>query len=512
MNTIVVLADTLRRDHLGCYGNSPVKTPNMDRFAQRATVFDQSYVSSYPCMPARQDLWTGQLSFLKRGWAPLEYDEPDLVTLLKENGVRTALMTDHYHYWQYGAENYHVGFDACEMVRGQENDNFHTGDETTVQYPAPREKLNDRWTRYYFNTRDRRCDEDYFTAQVFRNAVQWLDDNRDGTDQYMLIDCFDPHEPFDPPLAYAKPYLPQCEGDLPIWPRYGESSNYSQRELDTIHGLYCGEVAFFDHCFGKLYQWLEENDRWKDTAVIVTSDHGWLFGEHGWLGKHSSLLYNDITRTPLIIWHPALQKGRESTLVQMADLMPTILDVMGAAIPQKVQGKSLACLWNADKRSQTDALHREAVLYGVFGGEIYLTDGEYVFVKEPNQTNTPLYWYTRSHFNNWDFGQKNYWQDSVKRIEQFDGQRFPVQYPNAYPRHAAPEFAQGAGLKTCVQGKKDALFHLQDDAAQLHDLADEQPARMAHYRALMAELLERYHAPCEQLERMNLESKGETGA
>lgn len=400
MNTIVILADTLRRDHLGCYGTSPVRTPNLDRFAQNAVVFDNSFVSSYPCMPARQDLWTGQLSFLRRGWSPLEYDQPDLVTLLSQNGVQTALITDHYHYWQYGAGNYHLSFNACEMIRGQENDNYRTGDERRAVYPAAKDKLNARWPKYYFNTSDRRCEQDYFTAQVFERGIRWLSQNQGDQDSYLLLDCFDPHEPFDPPLEFAEPYLPEGWRDLPIWPQYGEASRYTEQELKVIHGLYCGEIAFLDHYFGKLYRWLEEHDRLKNTAVIVASDHGWLFGEHGWLGKHSALLYNDITRTPLLLHHPALPAGRQETLVQMADLMPTLLDILGTPIPQNVKAKSLACLWDESKRSQDDITHRKAMIYGVFGGETYLTDGRYVFVKEPNASNTPLYWYTRSHFNN----------------------------------------------------------------------------------------------------------------
>jgi arylsulfatase A-like enzyme len=208
MNTIVILMDTLRRDHLGCYRNSPVATPNMNRFAADSMVFENSYVSSYPCMPARQDLFTGQLSFLRRGWSPLEYDQPDLVTLLSQNGIRTALMTDHYHYWQYGSGNYHQSFQACEMIRGQENDNYKTGDEKKAVFPAEKGKVNPRWFRYYYNTSERKNEDDYFTAQVFNRSMEWLEHNYGQDDFFLMLDCFDPHEPFDPPIKYAEPYLP----------------------------------------------------------------------------------------------------------------------------------------------------------------------------------------------------------------------------------------------------------------------------------------------------------------
>ena len=517
MNTIVILMDTLRRDHLGCFGGigdngetkkSPVETPNIDRFAAEATCFDNSYISSYPCMPARQDLFTGQLSFLRRGWSPLEYDQPDLPTLLSQSGARTALMTDHYHYWQYGAGNYHQAFNACEFIRGQENDNYRTGDASQTEYPAPPEKLNDRWHRYWHNTSGRRNDDDYFTAQVFVRSMHWLEDNARRTgdgDFFLMLDCFDPHEPFDPPIEFARPYLPEGWEEhpvRPVWPRYGESEQYTQYELDVIHGLYCGEIAFLDHWFGKFYQQLKDLELLEDTAVILTSDHGWLFGEHHWLGKHSHLLYDEIVHTPLIVSHPALPKGRNEALVQMADLMPTILDIMEVPIPETVCASSLAGLWDEDKPG--DVAEREALIFGVFGGETYCTDGEYVLAKRPNATNTPLYWYTRSHFNNWDFGQVNYWQDSVKRVDQYDGTRFPVQYENAYPRHAAPAYTDEDDAATEVR-KQDALYDLRCDPRQEHDLAEERPDLVQKYRAEMKRLMRRYEAPDEQYERLGLE-------
>jgi arylsulfatase A-like enzyme len=496
--------DTFRRDHLGCYGSSPVNTKHIDRFASEATIFENSFISSYPCMPARCDLWTGQLSFLRRGWAPLEYDQPDLVTLLGQNGARTALFTDHYHYWQYGSGNYTQSFHAAELIRGQENDNYKTGNSTTVDYPASPEKLNARWERYFFNTEDRKADDDYFTAQIFNKAGAWLDKNKDQENFFLMMDFFDPHEPFDPPLHYAEKYLPENWKELIKWPKYGNADNYSKMDVDVIHALYCAEIEFLDHCFGKFYSKLEKLSLLENTAIIFTSDHGWLFGEHNWLGKHSRVLFNDIVRTPLILKHPALERGKRKELVQMCDLMPTVLDIMNIPIPPEVQGKSAACLWDAQKRAENDLSHRDAVIFGVFGGETYCTDSEYILIKAPNKTNTPLYWYTRSHFNNWDFGQKNYWQDSIKRIEQFDGKRFPVQYRNAYPRHAAPEYVTDGELNTMVTGKIDELYHIPTDPLQQHNLAQEDAQKAAFYRQKMECIMREHHAPEEQFVRLCL--------
>ena len=110
----------------------------------------------------------------------------------------------------------------------------------------------------------------------------------------------------------------------------------------------------------------------EDTTIILTSDHGLLFGVHNWIGKHFRILFNDIVRTPLIIHNKPLSSGRNNTLVQMADMMPTILDVMGVKNPDGVQGGSLAALWEKKFKCDDDMLHREAVIFGVFGGAAYL--------------------------------------------------------------------------------------------------------------------------------------------
>lgn len=92
MNVICLLSDTLRRDHMGAYGSDTVKTPNMDRLADQGVVFENSYMGSYPCMPARQDLLTGKYNFLWRGWSPLEATELDLITQLRQHGKRKSVV------------------------------------------------------------------------------------------------------------------------------------------------------------------------------------------------------------------------------------------------------------------------------------------------------------------------------------------------------------------------------------------------------------------------------------
>ena len=99
MKLIFVLFDSLNRGSLQCYGGTAVPTPNFLRLAARAVTFDNHYVGSLPCMPARRDMHTGRLSFLHRAWGPLEPFDNSFAEVLHRAGIYSHLVSDHYHYW-----------------------------------------------------------------------------------------------------------------------------------------------------------------------------------------------------------------------------------------------------------------------------------------------------------------------------------------------------------------------------------------------------------------------------
>ena len=120
MNIIVIVADSLRVDHLGCYGSS-VKTPNIDEVASDAAVFEQAYAENLPTVPGRTAWWTGRHLFAKRGWQPFEHDDVLLAEILSSRGFASALITDTYHLHR-PSYNCGRGFDTTCFIRGQEYD------------------------------------------------------------------------------------------------------------------------------------------------------------------------------------------------------------------------------------------------------------------------------------------------------------------------------------------------------------------------------------------------------
>ena len=108
MKCLFIVLDTVRRDYLAGYGNDWVHTPSLTRLAERGITFDNHWVGSLPCMPARRELMTGRYNFVYRGWGPIEPYDDTLPGELRKNEIFTHLLTDHYHYYELGGENYHT--------------------------------------------------------------------------------------------------------------------------------------------------------------------------------------------------------------------------------------------------------------------------------------------------------------------------------------------------------------------------------------------------------------------
>ncbi|HBU0005807.1 TPA: sulfatase-like hydrolase/transferase, partial [Klebsiella pneumoniae] len=122
MKAIMLMFDSLNKRLLSAYGSDRAITPNFQRLKERTVRFDNFYVGSMPCMPARRELHTGRYNFLHRGWSPLEPFDDSVPEILKKNGIHTHLVTDHKHYWRDGGATYHSRYSTYEFIRGQEGD------------------------------------------------------------------------------------------------------------------------------------------------------------------------------------------------------------------------------------------------------------------------------------------------------------------------------------------------------------------------------------------------------
>lgn len=341
MNVVVIVADSLRVDHVGCYG-SRVKTPNVNELAMEGTVFEQAFSEGLPTLPTRTTWWTGRYTFPFRGWQQFEHSDLLLAEVLWDKGYKSALISDTYHMHK-PIYNCGRGFDDVIWVRGQEYDpwivdpnipvditKYHRlkGDETDNLWKP-------RFEQYLRNVSWIKNEEDYFVARVVKEAINWLDnivENKKQRDKLFLwVDCFDPHEPWDPPEPYRSMYDPAYSGQEIIDPVAGDIAGYmTPEEVSHTKALYAGEVTLVDKWIGMLIEKLRELELYDNTLIIYMSDHGEPFGEHGYIRKAKPYNYGYLVNIPWIIKHPEGigRRKRIRAIVQTVDLMSTILDFL----------------------------------------------------------------------------------------------------------------------------------------------------------------------------------------
>ena len=200
----------------------------------------------------------------------------------------------------------------------------------------------------------------FCSVRCFDGGLEFLDMNRNADNWLLQIETFDPHEPFFAPARYRKDYPTNYAGPIRDWPPY-ERVTEAPDESAELRANYCAIVALCDAQIGRLLDYFDEHDLWKDTALVVGTDHGFLLGEHDWWAKIRMPCYDEVAHIPLFIHHPdhsACAGTRRQSLTQTIDLMPTLLDLFGVEVPKEVEGHSLLPLLKSDAPIRQAALLR----------------------------------------------------------------------------------------------------------------------------------------------------------
>jgi len=364
VNVILVILDSLRKDHIGVYGNDRIQTPNLDALAKESLRFTRAYPESLPTLCARRAIHTGMRAwpfrnfvklpgetFQPAGWQPIPEVQITVSETLFASGYTTAMFADTQPLF-HPSMNFQRGFGVFEWLRGQERDRFRpklgVPEEQIRQNTVPgNDKIMvDKVRQYLANTRDRRTEEDWFAPRLFTRGMEYLEQAGEGQPFFLVLDSFDPHEPWDPPEKYVSIYDDGYDGRDPIVPNYGPADWIGDEELERMKALYSGEVTMVDRWLGHFLDKMESTGRMDDTLLIVLADHGVAQGEHGYTGKPYRALWPELTDIPFFIRHPE-GKGAGQTSDYFAsthDVAPTILDATGLAPPQNLDGQPLTLL------------------------------------------------------------------------------------------------------------------------------------------------------------------------
>ena len=502
MKTVFALFDSLNRRSLEPFGSKTIKTPNFRRLADRSVTFDNHYVGSLPCMPARRDMQTGRLTFLHRSWGPLEPFDNSFPELLDKAGTHSHLISDHYHYWEDGGATYHNRYSTYDFVRGQEGDTWKAMVEPPwdrlrkLYHPSRFNEAARSVEQHHFINREYVQDEqDFPSVQCFDAAFDFLDTNREADNWFLQIETFDPHEPFHAPERFREDYPTDYDGPILDWPRYARVTE-APEECDELRANYAAIVGLCDAQLGRLLDYFDKHDLWHDTALIVATDHGFLLGEHDWWAKLRMPVFNEVAHIPLFMHHPDhVDKAgeRRSALTQTIDLMPTFLDLHGLTPPAEVEG------WSLMRVLADDTSIRETALFGIWGSATNITDGRYTYFRFPDDMQVQeIYQYTLMPTHMASF----FTEEELKGAEMAAPFAFTKDLPvMKIGGHAKLPMYGALGLEF-FQDSQTALFDLAEDPDQLTPIDDSEITQ--RFERLMHAAMTRNDAPAEAFARLGL--------
>ena len=286
-NVVFITIDTLRADHLGCYGYKQIRTPHIDALAADGFRFERAFTPVPVTLPAHTAIFTGTYPLFSGmhdfSGNKLNPSQPTLASVLKQNGYNTAAVLgsavlDSRFGLDHGFDFYYDHFDFNRLQESNLEEMERSGN---------------------------------VVADV---TLDWLSKNYQSK-FFLWMHLYDPHYPYRPPPPY--------------------SVEYKDRPYD-------GEIAFADAQVGRLIQFLKDKDLYRNTLIVLSGDHGESLGEHG-EKTHGFFIYNATLHVPMIIHLPGQTSGQVvPDLVSLADLMPTVLHHLKIEVPAKVQGPTSA--------------------------------------------------------------------------------------------------------------------------------------------------------------------------
>ncbi len=351
-HVILISLDTLRADYLGCYGNAEVRTPAIDALAREGIRFEQMSAAAPSTLASHVSLFSGlhphHHGIARNGWTL----NPALVTLpriLQDGGFRTvgvigALVLHSSTYFDRGFDDYDEVFD----------DSLRYGSKKTHQRRA--EAVTD--------------------AAIARLSMS--ESARSGQRLFLFVHYFDAHHPYDPPPPWDSLYgdpqgaigeagaedleravrahhadiLDQAVGQEAVLraglrPKLLRGCDGRPLGIDPhLAARYAGEVSYLDHHLGRLVEHLKVEGIWDDALVILTSDHGETFWEHGDFWNHGLCVYDTTVRVPLILRLPGA--ARAGSVIEQSlshiDVLPTLLELLDLPAPYRLAGRSFAPL------------------------------------------------------------------------------------------------------------------------------------------------------------------------
>ncbi len=302
---VLISIDTLRADHLGCYGYGRDTSPFLDQLAAESILYEQAFAHAPSTLPSHASLFTSLIPHHHAASHPhrrgLAAEAFTLAEVFLQEGWRTASINGG---GQLARElGVAQGFEVYESVARQE----------------------DRFSR------------------IVEAGLRWLDQH-DGERRFLFLHTFEVHQPPDPPAELLALFATEPQATpRPPGPARRQRWDYSESELAWFVDRYDAEIRSMDAALGELMAALRHRGLWRDALVVLTSDHGEELGDHGHLATHAHTLFDELLRVPLIVKRPAARDGgrRVAAPARLVDVAPTILLAAGITPPPTYEGVDL---------------------------------------------------------------------------------------------------------------------------------------------------------------------------
>ncbi|MGC4050828.1 MAG: sulfatase [Paludibaculum sp.] len=341
-NVILITLDTVRADHLHLYGYGRQTTPNLEEFARQATVYRDAVSAADWTAPSHATMMTG-LYALRHG---VRYDYPDVrLGHIPRSAPTLAEVLQHYGY-RTAALVANRAYLAPEIGFGRGFDMYRVP-TTPVSLEGSRMPSVLRSTRLRL-LGITGADEPYVPgSKMIDEAGLVLRKWKQAQPSFLFLNLMDAHWPYNPPPPFRNRFRTPA--------RHWSSTEFYElvklvdeekrvvtpQEREDLAAAYDSGIAYADHQLGRLFQILRENGVFDNSLIIVTADHGEVFGERS-LMEHGVSVYQDQVHVPLIVKYPGQQQRKDVGItVSLVDLFPTVLDVIGAPVPRRLAGITL---------------------------------------------------------------------------------------------------------------------------------------------------------------------------
>jgi arylsulfatase A-like enzyme len=341
-NVLLVVLDTVRAQSLSLYGYRKPTTPQLERIAQNAIVFNNARAAAPWTLPSHASMFTGRYPHeLSCGWVePLDTTYPTLAELLSDAGYETAGFIANLDYCirEFGLNRGFVHYEDYTASFGE-----MIGDSALAGAIA-RELLPKIGDNQILGRKD--------AASINHDFLSWLDRRKASHPFFAFLNYYDAHDPYIPPKEFAREFMAvPSSGVVP----FNKMDSVTSRETKGLNEAYDASIAYLDQQIGSLYDELARKGVLDDTFVIITSDHGEQFGEHD-LYSHGNSLYRPLLYVPLMVLLPG-QVSQRITLedeVSLHEIPATVMEVLGLRTNYQFPGKSLSRFWSGVINSNSE--------------------------------------------------------------------------------------------------------------------------------------------------------------